>query len=93
MEKDSAPKGDRKPDDWLGRLSNFQVSDLGHRVSGPGFQVQVQLQVLGLIPAPVPVPAPAAETWDLKISRPTTNRLPLIPASGRAAITMAAVRA
>ncbi len=54
--------GNRRPDDWLGRIIYFQVSGLGRRLSGTG--VQVQVQVPGLIPEPDPVPVPAAETCD-----------------------------
>ena len=38
----------------------FQVTGLGHRVSGSG--IQVRLRVPGLAPETEPVPEPVAET-------------------------------
>ncbi len=35
-------RGNRRPDDWQG--DHFQVSGLGHQVSGSGAQVQVRVQ-------------------------------------------------
>ena len=39
---DIGSKGDRRPDDW--QVCHFQVSGLGHQVSGSGAQVQVRVQ-------------------------------------------------